>query len=238
MNNLFTKNKVKKLPGKGWFTRPLLVLKTKSKKSRLVGKVLKKYKGTMTAKEGVRLKRMINSYLNCFLIANIPVLETRSVLVPTKNGKYRLFQVQPPVPNELVLSNYLTTCSKEQAIDVFKQMKQIIQKIENFNTTHQEKIGMDPKPSNFAMQNGKVTLIDLYPPQIKGKDELKADDLLKHLRNKPITRASLLLKRLTREVINQKIEKHYETDFLKGKMLWHFSSKWPELTEQFRELMK
>lgn len=116
----FTKNQVKKLPGHGWFTKPLLVLRTKSKKSHLVGKVLKQYRGAMTAKEGVRIRRLIDSYSKYLTISGIPVIETRCVLVPTKNGKYKINQVQPFVAQEAIMSNYLATCNKENAIDAFK----------------------------------------------------------------------------------------------------------------------
>jgi len=228
------KNQVKKLSGHGSFIKPLLVLKTKSKKSRLVGKVFKRYKGTMNAKEGVRIRQMINTYQKCLTIANIPTIETRTVLIPVKNGNYRLCQVQSFVTKENVLSNYLKNCTKSQAIDVIKQMAQVIKKLEEFNKTHKENIGMDLKPSNFALHEGKVTLLDLYPPLIKDGDSIKANDLLNHLRNKPLTKISLLAKTLTNQLIDIGIKKHFETDFLKRKLLWRFVKARPELISEFK----
>jgi hypothetical protein len=228
------KNQVKRLAGKGWFTKPLLVIKTKSRNSRLVGKVLKQYKGSMSAKEGVRLKRLINSYSIYLEEAGIPVIQTRCVLTPTKKGLYNINQVQPQVPQEVILSNYLSKCNREEAMDTFRQLMQIVKKLETFNKTHKQKIGLGPKPSNFAVIEGKVTLIDLYPPQVKDGDELRVNDILDRLQNKFIKKVSTVLEAPARRIVKREIDKHWSTEKLRERIIWHYSKRRPELKSEFR----
>ena len=219
--------KFKRLPNQGYFTRPKVVLASKSKNSRLKGKVLKQYKGLMETNRAVRLRGLVKTYINSLQKAGLPVLETKVVLTPTKSGKYQLCMVQPEIAGQNILSNYLKTCSGQEALSAFHQMIEITRKVERFNKNCSNKIGLDPKTSNYAIVDGKLTQIDFYPPQIQGLET--PADITRHLRSRTLKTVSKVFNGAGQKIVNQFMEKRYSGNYLAQSVIRHFEKERPDL---------
>ncbi|MFA5931178.1 MAG: DUF6206 family protein [archaeon] len=221
--------KFKRLPAKGIFTRPKVILASKSKKSRLVGKVLKQYSGLFSTNDAVRIRERVKNYLATLNLAGIATHETKIVLNPTRNGKYQLCMIQPEIAQQNILSNYLKTCSAEEAISVFNQMIDNARKVTQFNKANSIKIGLDPKPANYAMVGGKVVQIDFYPPQINGVGKKDSTMITKHFRSRPLKIISKILKKPTQMITKDFINKRYNGEYLAINIRRHFMKARPEL---------
>lgn len=226
MPRQFTKKGEKRfirLGGGGAFTRPKLILSTtesKRKRVSIAGKVLKQYKGLLTAKEGVRLKRMTKTYTSILEKLDIPYLPARLVLTPTRNNKFQLNAVQNFKKREAIVSKYLTTCTKESAINVVRQVLEYARKVENHNKTSEQKIMIDAKPENMALIDGKVTLIDLYPPFLRGEQTTTAKDLRERLVSKKQRAWAWFFPEKIDAAINFELDRYFEEkNYLSKKVL-------------------
>jgi hypothetical protein len=225
-----------RLPTKGFFTRPKRILTTKAKNSRLKGKVLKQYAGLLEVNEGVRIRRMVKTYIELLKRSGTPILETRVLITPTRNGKYQLNIVQPFIEQKFILSNYLRNCTPQEAADAFRQMLQNARRVKQFNSQNVEKIGLDPKSANYAIVDGKVVQIDFYPPQIKGTESTTPQDLTQRLRSRTLKVMAKLLNGRVRRRINQELDKHYDGDFLARRIFSHFKAARPEIRSLLEEV--
>lgn len=228
--------RILKKVGRGWFTKPMHIVKMRSKSS-LQGKVLKKYQGTFTRAGALRIERMVLDYLSFLKQTGIPTLETKVKLIPTKNNKYRLFMLQPLIEKQNILSEKLKVCSREEALDYFRQTLNYVNQLSKFNSRGAEKVGLDLKPKNYAIVNGKVTQLDFFPPQIKENMQVNSRDLTEHL-------GSRMLRGMTRLVgfpvdnrIEHALEQHFSPDFLSDRISRHFTRVRPELKKEFDKVL-
>jgi len=120
-------------------------------------KALKMYKSFSPAEYQTR-KQSIEDYISKLRKIGIPVIKTK-VFGTKQKGKIRLGALQEYVHPEFLLSNYLKKCSKEQAQQTFSQILNLIKLTDRSKT-----VAPDFLINDFAMVNGKLTLIDVFPP--------------------------------------------------------------------------
>lgn len=245
MPKRFTKKGEKRflrLGERGAFTKPKLILRTtesKRKRVSIAGKVLKQYKGLLTAKEGTRLKRMTQTYTTLLKKLDIPYLPARLVLAPTRNGKYQLNAVQDFRLRKTIVSNYLTTCTKESAIDILRQVLNYAKRIEEHNKKNEQKIVIDAKPENMAIIDGKVTLIDLYPPFLRGQETTTAKDLRERLVSKEHRLEAWLFPEKIDSAINKELDRYFkEEKYLSKKLLNVYIKHTPQFEKELRLIGK
>lgn len=225
--------------GRGSYSVAKLVLpRTNRPKSKLTGKVIKQLFKPLTAKEGNTLKKQIENYIHHLSEAKIAVLPTKIVLGLTKiPGKYKFTFVQPFVPKEKILFNYLRSCSKQQAIQLFNKAQTIITKIQEYNKTHETKIGLDILIKNLAVIDGEITLIDFYPPYILknyviptnvNSSSQKRNFLKRFVYAKINNPAPIYANRLTEKTTPSYLTSRTLKDFLKAR---------PELNKEFNEIL-
>jgi len=245
MPRKFTKKGEKRfirIGDRGAFTKPKLILATsesKRKRVSIAGKVLKQYKGLLTAKEGIRLKQMTKTYTSILEKLNIPYLPARLVLAPTRNGKYQLNAVQNFKMRKTIVSKYLTTCTKESAIDILRQVLGHARRIEEYNRKNEQKIIIDAKPENMVLIEGKVTLIDLYPPFLRGEQTTTAKDLRERLVSKQHRLEAWFFPEKIDTAINEELNRYFgEKNYLSRKILNVYIRHVPEFEKEFKEIAK
>ncbi|MEK6958481.1 MAG: DUF6206 family protein [archaeon] len=226
--------------GAGGFVSPKLILHTKEsarRKSPLAGKVLKQYRSLVSAKDAVRLRNTIGLYDTRLNEMGIKTLATRIVFAPTrKQNAYQLNLIQEHVQKEMILDNYLKSCTPKEAGEIFSKSLDLLERMHRYNKSHKEKIGADITAKNLALVNGELVLLDIYPPFMKGEGELKVTDVADQ-RVRLESRILRLLSPARSDMrAKRKLEKMVNTNNALEVILKTFSKARPKMRREFFEL--
>ncbi len=155
--------------GKGAFTRPKLILANpqRKKQSPLTGKVVKQLYGKVTKEELSRIKNLIATYQEMLQTAGVAVIETHVRGGLKSKGKFGVALIQEYVPEKQVLKNVISNCSTKEAVNLFREVMDIIERVNEYNKHGPGQIGLDVTIKNFALVENKITLIDTYPPFVR-----------------------------------------------------------------------
>ncbi len=224
--------------GKGSYFQVKRVLPNKrdlGKRVTLSGKVLKILRHLVDTKEAKHIRTIMTKYKEALKDAKIPAIDTRMVVTWTKTpGKFRIHFVQPFVPREMMLHNYLKTCPAREALTIFSEMVTITERMQEWSRKNPGAIGIDARTTNYAMINGVPTLVDLYPPIIRGEESVNVNDLIK-MRRTDLKR--LLLDKVTpkkyRQLTWRGIKERMDPVHQQRHLLEDFSEARPELKSEF-----
>ena len=225
---------------KGFFTRPVLVHETvesRRKKSNLAGKVLKPHKPLMTPAHAAETKAKVIEYISLLGEAGVLVHPTKIVIIPTKvRGKVQLNFVQDLIPKHFILNSYLKYCSKEEAISAFTKTLNIFEKIKAYSKPGRM-LGIDSSLINLAVVNGKIVLIDIYPPFIKNKFELTGKEHSREMRNPLFRWAAKTFPTIATRLANRVVDSRFDMPYRRSELLRHFSRARPELRSELEQII-
>lgn len=236
---LFKQKRTQKL-GSGVFTVARKVLPKQNRKAKagaLTGKVIKPLWGASTTQEGLRLKRLVAEYGAKLERAGINALPTMVRFTAKRANSNKVFLIQPFVEKRLILTNYFKHCSPKEAVRIFEELHESILKMADSNKKNKHKFGMDISPENFAIVDGKLTLIDLYPPFVMNSEEITSRDLIQKARGAIVMQ---IKNNIAPSYFNRRaeyeIQKRLTPEKLRQRILKKFSALRPELREEFKKI--
>lgn len=188
------------------------------------------------SKEDAKKTREITrEYLTELKNAGINVLDTKIQI--TSQEKSRIHFLQELVPKENILQTYLKKSNNTQAIKLAKQMKTMHEKINIYNKQNKNNnIGIDFKLDNFAFINGKVYLIDIFPPLLK-----KEKNFILNISKKTIAKSKYgiwqrILGPFSKILINHRINDLFDSQKMQKRLYKRFSKEKPHLKKQFYDI--
>lgn len=178
--------------GKGAFVEvyKILELKEENNISYLKnGKVIKQFMFPLFEDDAKKLKKLLKKFILFNKKAGVKIIDTKIFISNSmKNNKVYFFMIQPFVPKKFFVENYLKTSSKKEKQKIYLEIVSLIKKVNKFNKGNEIIIGTNFSPQNMALINGKLTLIDIFPPYIKnvndvnGPNSITPSDLVNYKR--------------------------------------------------------
>jgi|GEM_PF-5268180 len=125
-------------------------------------RVIKTIPFQLTREQATRAVEAVREFRSALKREQIPTIST-GVYAIKKGNSYRLSMIQQFVPKEKMLGSFLKKCSSQEAIWAYEEVTKLFEKIMQINKT-QETLGADFVTSNLAVIDGKLTLLDIFPP--------------------------------------------------------------------------
>jgi|GEM_PF-1784137 len=226
--------------GSGAYFKARLILPQKNdarKRATLAGKVIKQLKHFVTAKEAKHIRTIMKEYASELKKAGIRAIDFKMVSTITKKpGLLRITFIQQYVPAENMLHNYLKVCPAKEAVKIFSEMVMTADLMDCWSRNHPGHIGLDMRTTNYAIVDGKLTLMDLYPPIVmQKKDSIKPVDLIKMRRDPKKRLHAFFAPKRVRELTRQGIRDRMDPKHQQRHILEDFTYARPELKELFTE---
>ncbi len=180
-----------------------------------------------------KIRILIQEYINELNKAGASVIETKVYLTGT--NEQRINFLQPHIPKELILDKYLKKCDDAQAILIAKQMNNLFNKIKKHNLKNNE-IGFDYNLTNFALIDGKIHLIDLFPPLIKREAKFLMKISENTLKESPLGIIQKLLGPLSHIATFTVGKQRFITEEIAKGFYRSFSRKKPNLKKEFYKI--
>ena len=129
------------------------------------GKVIKQVNLALLPQEAKELGNAHSRFTHILEARGIPVLKSEMAVHDSENNTYVSF-VQDKVPEHLLLNRVFEESQPERVLDLYEKLLHLSI---DFHQNHDAvpAVKFDPKPQNFALLEGKITLIDTFPPLIK-----------------------------------------------------------------------
>jgi len=224
--------------GKGAFSVAKRVLPRKGRiAGPLVGKVVKIVRGSRNIESSIRTKKLIEKYVRLLGEAGVKTTPTKIKIMLSKK-RHQILIIQPLVPKELLLQNYLQSCSKSEALEAFRQASEITRNIQKFNAQSQTKIGLDFHVNNLAKTENGLAFFDFYPPYvINTTTTLTTTDITRKRRNLLSRFRSEIMPRRAELLTIQRTKARMDLRKQFQKIAEEFIKLRPELEEHFEALM-
>ena len=125
-----------------------------------------------------RYEQLLKRYLAELRSRGVRLLETRIERIGTDDFAGAAYCVQPLIKQDAVLSRYLASCPQTEAEALLDQV------LESVKSVVSDRVGLDADVSNWCLQHGRLTLIDVTTPMLRDenlKEELQYEMFLTSL---------------------------------------------------------
>ncbi|MHB8875046.1 MAG: DUF6206 family protein [Myxococcaceae bacterium] len=115
-------------------------------------------------------RRCLDDYLAQLAASGLELVPTTLETLPLEDGRVTGWCVQPILRAEQLLPRHLAACSEEEALRVFEQ---VVERIERCVTP---RLGLDGQLSNWALVDGRPRYLDVTTPLLRdegGRDRLE-----------------------------------------------------------------